>query len=128
MAANRAEYPIQVMSRTLGVSRSGFYAHQGRPPGARQVADAALTDRIEPILHIIGWAMANDEKPHPVIDAMNGAGHSANLTVSLTVAINDRSLERSITAKHVPIHTPPLPAINGVAGKGSIFAMGREKP
>ena len=34
------------MSRTLGVSRSGFYAHHCRPPSDRQVADEALTDRI----------------------------------------------------------------------------------
>jgi putative transposase len=46
MTANQAEYSIQLMSRTLGVSRSGFYAHHSRPPSARQVADDALADRI----------------------------------------------------------------------------------
>ncbi|MBM7066575.1 IS3 family transposase [Actibacterium sp. 188UL27-1] len=46
MTANQAEYSVQVMSRTLGVSRSGFYAHHSRPPSARQAADDALTDRI----------------------------------------------------------------------------------
>ena len=49
MTANQAEYSIQLMSRTLGVSRSGFYAYQCRPPSARQVADDALTDRIAAI-------------------------------------------------------------------------------
>ena len=34
------------MSRALGVSRSGFYAYQCRPPSARQVANDARTDRI----------------------------------------------------------------------------------
>ena len=49
MTANQAEYPIQLMSRTLGVSRSGFYAHHSRPPSARQVADEALSKRIAAI-------------------------------------------------------------------------------
>jgi len=31
-AANQADYSIQMMSGNLGVSRSGFYAHHGRPP------------------------------------------------------------------------------------------------
>lgn len=46
MTANQAEYSIQMMSRTLRVSRSGFYAYHSRPPSARQVADKALTKRI----------------------------------------------------------------------------------
>jgi len=49
MTANQAEYSIQLMSRTLGVSRSGFYAYHCRRPCARQVADDALTDRIATI-------------------------------------------------------------------------------
>jgi putative transposase len=49
MTANQAEYPIQMMSRTLGVSRSGFYAWQSRPPSARQIADEALSKRIAAI-------------------------------------------------------------------------------
>jgi len=46
MTANQAEYSVQMMSRTLGVSRSGFYAYHGRPPSARQVVDEALSKRI----------------------------------------------------------------------------------
>lgn len=49
MTANQAEYSIQLMSRTLGVSRSGFYAYHSRPPSARQLADEALTNRIAAI-------------------------------------------------------------------------------
>lgn len=37
------------MSRTLGVSRSGFYAHHMRLSRSRQVADDALTKRIATI-------------------------------------------------------------------------------
>ena len=34
------------MCRVLGVSRSGFHAWEQRPPSARALADAALTERI----------------------------------------------------------------------------------
>ncbi len=37
------------MARTLGVSRSGFYAWRDRAPSARCVADAALTVRVKAI-------------------------------------------------------------------------------
>lgn len=49
MSANQAQYPVQVMARALGVSRSGFYAFVGRVPSCRQVADAALVDDIKRI-------------------------------------------------------------------------------
>jgi putative transposase len=49
MTANQAEYSIQMMSRILCVSRSGFYAHCNRPPSPRSVADVALTERIATI-------------------------------------------------------------------------------
>jgi len=49
MTAHQAEYPIRMMSRTLGVSHSGFYAHHRRPPSSRTVADEALSKRISEI-------------------------------------------------------------------------------
>jgi putative transposase len=49
MTANQAEYSIQMMSRTLGVSRSGFYAYHSRPPSARSLTDKALSKRIAAI-------------------------------------------------------------------------------
>lgn len=49
MTANQAEYSIQMMSRSLGVFRSEFYAYHSRPPSARQVADEALSKRIAAI-------------------------------------------------------------------------------
>ena len=49
MTANQAMFPIKTMSRTLGVSRSGFYAWRERPSSAHFVADAKLTARIKTI-------------------------------------------------------------------------------
>jgi len=46
MTANRAMFPVSTMSRTLGVSRAGYYAWLEREPSARSQVDAELTDRI----------------------------------------------------------------------------------
>jgi putative transposase len=46
MSANRAVYPITIMSRLLGVSASGFYASTKRPPSRRCRADAVLTAKV----------------------------------------------------------------------------------
>ena len=49
MTANQALFPIQIMAEALGVSRSGFYAWRIRPPSARTIADAELTEQIATI-------------------------------------------------------------------------------
>jgi putative transposase len=49
MTANQAVHPIETMARMMGVSRSGFYAWRERPASARDIADAALSERIRSI-------------------------------------------------------------------------------
>lgn len=49
MTANQADFPIEIMARVMGVSRSGFYAWRCREPSTRDVADEELTSRIEKI-------------------------------------------------------------------------------
>jgi len=45
--AYRADYPVSVLCRVLGVTTSGFYAWLQRPPSKHQLADLVLGDRIE---------------------------------------------------------------------------------
>jgi transposase InsO family protein len=47
--AEKANFPITVMCRVLGVTPSGFHAWCGRPPSERSLADAALTATIRAI-------------------------------------------------------------------------------
>lgn len=49
MKANQATYPVRVMCRLLGISASGFYAWDERPPSRRSLQDIALTVKIHTI-------------------------------------------------------------------------------
>ena len=49
MTANQAMFSIATLSKSLGVSRSGYYAWRDRSPSARSTADAALMKRIKTI-------------------------------------------------------------------------------
>jgi putative transposase len=47
--AQKANFPISLSARMLGVSRSGFHAWRRRPPSDRALGDAWLTERIREI-------------------------------------------------------------------------------
>ena len=47
--AERASYPVAVLCRVLGVSKSGYYAWRGRPPSERRRQDTLLTEKIREI-------------------------------------------------------------------------------
>ena len=49
MTANQANFPVEMMARTMNVSRSGFYAWTRREPSARDRADRDLISRIRRI-------------------------------------------------------------------------------
>ena len=42
----RARYDVSLLARVLGVSRAGYYAWKQRPPSARAVADAKLSEHV----------------------------------------------------------------------------------
>ena len=49
MKANQALHSVRTMCRVLQVSKSGFYAWDGRPMSARARTDIGLTARIHAI-------------------------------------------------------------------------------
>ena len=44
----RSDWSVAEMCRALGVSRSGFYGWQDRPPSPRELDDRRLAVEIEP--------------------------------------------------------------------------------
>jgi putative transposase len=49
IAAEKANFPVSLMSRMLGVNRSAFHRWEGRAPSQRALEDAFLTERIRKI-------------------------------------------------------------------------------
>ncbi|CAA9396568.1 MAG: Mobile element protein [uncultured Rubrobacteraceae bacterium] len=49
--AEKARLPISMLCKTVGVSKSGYYAWKGRPPSRRSRDDAALTEKIREVHH-----------------------------------------------------------------------------
>lgn len=47
--AERANFPVRLLCKVLGVSRSGYYDWKGRPPSRRSQQDAALSEKISEI-------------------------------------------------------------------------------
>ena len=49
IAAEKTSFPVAVMCRVLGVSRTGFHNWERRAPSDRALTDAWLTERIKRI-------------------------------------------------------------------------------
>lgn len=47
--AERARFPVSLLCKIVGVSKSGYYAWKGRPPSNRSRDDAALTEKIREV-------------------------------------------------------------------------------
>jgi transposase InsO family protein len=70
MADHAPLYPVRLMARVLGVSASGYYAAQRRPPSARTQRDADLTTHIA-VLHRASRGSYGAPRIH---DALQQAG------------------------------------------------------
>jgi putative transposase len=49
IAAEKASYPVSLMSRVLGVNRTAFHRFERRPPSGRELQDAWLIEKIKEI-------------------------------------------------------------------------------
>ncbi len=47
--AEKARFPVSLLCRVLGVSKSGYYAWRGRPPSKRSREDTALVEKIREV-------------------------------------------------------------------------------
>lgn len=74
MADSAPLYPVRLMARVLGVSASGYYAAQRRPPSARTQRDADLTTHIA-VLHRTSRGSYGAPRIH---DALQQAGEAVS--------------------------------------------------
>jgi hypothetical protein len=71
IAAEKANHPVSLLCRLLGVSPSGFHAWQRWAPSPRAVEDAALSIRIAPIPEESRATLVADAGPGEVdVDAV----------------------------------------------------------
>jgi putative transposase len=66
--AEKARFPVTLLCRVLGVSRSGFYAWRGRAASARAQADAAWGERIAAI-HAASRGVYGAPRGHAALQA-----------------------------------------------------------
>ena len=86
--------PVQVACRVLGVSESGYYAWRKRPPSARAVRHAWLTDRLRAI-HVASRGTYGARRVH------------AELVLGQGISIGHQAVERLLRAA----------GIQGLAGR-----------
>jgi putative transposase len=63
IAAEKTNYPVAVMCRVLGVSRTAFHNWERRAPSDRALSDAWLTEKIKLIPRGESWGLWCAEDP-----------------------------------------------------------------
>lgn len=61
---HRREFPIDLMCRVLGVSRSGYYAHRRRPTGERKMANRVLLGHVRTVFEESGCTYGSPRVYH----------------------------------------------------------------
>ena len=102
--AEKAAFPISFMCERLDVSTSGYYAWRQRPPSARAVADAELTEQIIAI-----HAESRGTYGAPRVHAELVLEITASVAKLIPITSRASDLTTSATAKY----RPPRPAGGG---------------
>ena len=84
--------PVEVCCRVLGVSCAGFYAWRGRPPSARAIRHAWLTDRIREV-HLASYGSYGARRVHAELVLGRGirVNHNAVSLLMQRAGIQGRS-------------------------------------
>jgi putative transposase len=114
VAAEKANFPVSLLCRVVGVSRSGFYAWQGRPPSAHATEDKALAGAIA-IAHRQSRGTYGSPRVHAVLRA-EGHRTSRKRVIRLMqaqhlAARRRRRFRRTTQSKH------GLPVADNVLGR-----------
>ena len=76
--AERAQFPVSLLCRVVGVTRQGYYAWKRRGPSDRELADIDLAVRIRRV--------------HEQTEGIYGARESRPSSDSLTASVSARSV------------------------------------
>jgi putative transposase len=107
--AEKALYPVSMLCRVLGVSRSGYYAFKERPPSRRSVEDAALGARIREI-HERSRRTYGYPRVHAELKALGiecGRRRVARLMREASLRGSTRGKRRSTTRQSKDAHAAP---------------------
>jgi putative transposase len=77
IAAEKADYPVAVMCRALGVNRTSFHDCERRPPSDRALTDAGLTEKIKRI-HEATRGVYGGPRIHAGCGSSTGSGSGAS--------------------------------------------------
>ncbi len=91
--AEKANYPVRMMCRLLGVSPAGFYAWCRRPPSARAIEDADLIRRITQI-HKESRKTYGSPRIHAELRLAHGIRVARKRVARLMCAAGVRSIHR----------------------------------
>ena len=109
----RQEYPVAVMCRTLGVSRSGYYARRKRPPSAAAARRAELAARIGEV-HAEAKGRYGSPRVHAELNA-RGFACCVNTVAKVMRAagIRAKAWRRAVRTTDSRHHLPVAPNVLG---------------